>query len=336
LNAANPESPCGKTKFTYNPKVLYLSEVRVRRAFLFRWGCTLFFMAASSYGDISTPIQQITEPDQTDLEQFFQLLIKRGKLGYTLFGEKPMSMAVFLSLEHSTENHIMEYLILEKGWQAWLRNKHHFSDEHFVLHRVKEKTLSFHLINKKTALEKIHENFPLFQVSANDHPENILSKICCAEKPKAVLLSDELLGILFGYGNKNARCFEVSTNLLLHIGRHMIPPFSSLKVGSELDPETKDLLAALFSRKRHTQSRAHLARKDIDALNHFLKTRQPFSLQMDAPFLTQFSSPGFYVWDEDEMKKLEDSYSKTLSRMKEVYQTGFFLEKTLQQWNNPS
>lgn len=310
----------------------------MERSCLFRWGCTLFlalgFIHQSSYAS-SSLTQQITKSDQLALEQFFQLLLKRGSLGYTLFGEKPMSMAVFLNLEHSTDSQISEYLILEKGWQAWLNNKHLFPNEHFTLIRVKEKTLSFHLINKKQALKKIQEHLDLFQTSKTESPETILSKICASKRLKTILTSDELLGILFGYGEKNSRNFEESTNLLRHIGRHMIPPFSQSRVGKNLDPETKNLLAALFSRKKHNSSGAPLMQKDIDSLNEFIETRQTFNLGIDAPYITQFCSPGFCVWDENEAKKLEESYGKTLARMKEAYQTGSFLEKTLQQWIDP-
>jgi hypothetical protein len=295
----------------------------------------LLFIATSFHAN-PLAIQQISEPDRRDLERFFQLLITRETFGYTLFGEKPISCATYLSLENSNELNTTKYLILEKGWQAWLRNKHLFSEKHFFLQRkLNHKIFSIHLINKKKTLRLIHENLDAFRFLGLTDPKAILDKICSDEPKDNPLRSISLLGIFYGYGKKNSQNFECEANLMKSLSSKMAPPFSAKKMDSKLLPEASALIKPLVKRCKFGTPRSDPEQNHIETFNQLASSRKTFDLQEEFSFFTQFASPIFVFWDEKEAAQLRASYHKTREYMKEIYQTGSFLEITLQQWDSP-
>ncbi len=279
---------------------------------------------------VSEIVSRIPESDRVDLERFFQLLIRKELLGYTLFGEKPISGAAFFGLQDCDALHQKKYIILEKGWRAWIRNKHLISDEYFFLKRRKHRILSFHLINKKKTLETLQKNLDCI---GDLTPEEVLTEICSDRPNFEVLGSQSLIGILYGYGKQNASLFEKQTELLQSLSSKMAPPFSREVVASRLSHSLKFFLEILAKRRRFGKPSYNLSQ--IDALNQLVDQQKTFSLREEAPFIKEYATPGFVSWDEEESQQLKDLYEKTLARMKEVYKGGGFLEKTLQQWIYP-
>lgn len=301
---------------------------------------SLLFIAMSFYASTQTKItdliRQIPDSEQRDLERFFQFLITRETLGYTLFGDKPISCATYLSLENSDGTNTTKYLILEKGWQAWLRNRSLISEKHFALKRKSsEKILSIYLINKKKTLEMISENLDEFRFLGSMDPQEILEKICSEETQNNPIKTVSLLGIFFGYGKKNSQSFECEANHMQALSSKMAPPFSSDKIASKLIPEARALVRPLAKRRKFGAPRSGLTQNDINEFNHLAHRRKTFVLKEEFFFLPQFASPSFVCWDEEEAEQLKASFNKTQFRMKETYQTGSFLEKTLQQWIMP-
>ncbi len=299
----------------------------------------LLLIFVSSYADSQTSVanlvQQIPKSDQRDLERFFQFLITRELIGYTLFGEKPISSVTYLSLKMAAGFNTTKSLILEKGWQAWLRNKKLFPENYFFLKRKNsDKTSTLYLINKKKALEIISKNLSEFSSFESPNPEEILTKICQDESNKNPFKSSSLLGVFYGYGENNSQNFERKTNLIQALINKMAPPFSFEKIAPKLLPATKALLLPLLKRRRFSAPGSSSMKDNIETLNQLVIHRKFFRLENEF-FLKQIASPSFVFWDEEEERLLKDSYKKTRLRIKEIYQTGSFLEKTLQQWIMP-
>lgn len=181
----------------------------------------------------------------------------------------------------------------------------------------------------------IRKNQDEFQFLGPIEPEEILAKICSDEIQNNPLRSFSLLGIFYGYGEKNSQTFEREANLMQALSSKMAPPFSCVKIESKLLPEARALLEPLAKRRKFGAPHSDPAQNDIKLLNQLASRRKTFNLGEEPFFLNQISSPSFAVWDEEEVKQLIDSYTKTRSHIKEIYQTGSFLEKTLQQWISP-
>jgi hypothetical protein len=94
----------------------------IKKVYYFLLGAFLltFPCAYPSAPNISQILQEISESDRQDLDQFFQLLIKQESMGFTLFGQKPVTVANFVSFTYDYP-HVVYCLIFEKGWAAWQR-----------------------------------------------------------------------------------------------------------------------------------------------------------------------------------------------------------------------
>jgi len=290
-------------------------------------------------------LQSLPERDIKDLDSFFQLLCREYDFAYTLFGEKPMSMAYYSShLSSFSVYHPAVFLTLEKGWDLWKNYSTLFPSKEFVLKKCKDKdTLAIFLINKKYVLNTISENQIKFEEILNQkiEPQEFLQQLCDSEQDVMTLLNDnsELLGILLGYGKTNAMLFKRKANICRHLNAKMTPPFTSQHDIEKLQPSGQNLVDLY----RSEESQIDLAifplskyNSIADELNEILSNEEFFELYGSDFFLDRFISPVFMMRKKDqETEQLNETYFSTKLKLRQLYQQESFLEITLNQWMWP-
>lgn len=162
-------------------------------------------------------IEKIPQKDAVKLELFFDYLMHNSMVGYSLCGDKPVSMESFpklsMILPHYAVNVYVKhpgYFILWEGWTVWERYSHLFPSDKFVLRFIPGKS-TLVIVNKKSAKLVIGENIDLFRkhLNSDESVEEILEKICRpTDEDYLVGKNCILLGILLGYGRNNAIAFS--------------------------------------------------------------------------------------------------------------------------------
>jgi hypothetical protein len=304
----------------------------------------LFLIQVSPILMFSSPLPSVTkistiipENDRKDLEQFFLLLTKYDTLAYTLFGPKPISVANFIKFTYDYPYFVF-CLIFEKGWEAWLRNRHLFSDNFFVLKREDNRVACFYLINKKYTLKKIEENLAIFRKSLGEKigSEEILYRLCSDEPMSNILSSQYLWGIFLGYGEINSQCFDRETEFFKILSGKMLLPV----------PVPEDFLANQGVTKKRVERciSKHLYRIPpntlpfshyLSEINHMEKTRKTFELSGSDSLISNFRYPSFVYWDDAENTELQNLYAKTRDAIRRAFAEGSLLDSVTKQWDSP-
>lgn len=275
------------------------------------------------------------------MERFFQFFMRDYEFGYTLFGQKPLSIAcVSNQLVES-----IEYLTFAKGWEAWSRLQHLFPSDHFVLKKdkcgeCKENELFFiSLINRATALKTISSNLPLFQEVWGEHsPEDILETICHEERsifdikppPQAAI------GTLLGYGKGNALNFQKEITKFHQLSHKITPPLSEKKTVTSLSPFGQHCLKIFGTLDLPLKKEDSSVSSLLDEVKEVFDARQTFNLPGDTFMLEKYTAPAFACWENNpETDALRNSYSETRAVLRNAYKNGDFLEITLKQWTDP-
>lgn len=290
--------------------------------------------------DVKSILQTIPQDDRISLERFFQLLICDEVFGYTLFGQKPMSAADFCYPSYYFHR-VAQRIVFDKGWGAWIRHKHFFPSDHFVLKRedLKENgnTSHFLLINKQSTLRTIQEHLDIFQNALGKAMtgEQILEKICDPDVDIHSFLSRQCLwGILFGFGKTNACNFDRENEIYKVLSGKITPPFFSKKDLESLCPLGKDFIKRYSPEQSSFISQSALGL--IKELNDIIGGKKEFELFGSDFYLDRFSRPYFVSWENcPETIKMQQLYIKTRAILKEAYRNGSFLEVTFRQWMSP-
>jgi hypothetical protein len=176
---------------------------------------------------LKADIRDIPKRDINEINSLFERLILAYDFGYTIFGSKPMSLAD-MCLKIPPNLPIHKYLkarfLLSKSKRrlnAWYKYRDKFNFKDFIFLDEEEKTPNcfvFILINKKNMLNVLHEHKNAFKQELGETftPETFLEKI---EKKEVSLAqathdSQRLLGIMLGYGERNATLFQERFDLL--------------------------------------------------------------------------------------------------------------------------
>jgi hypothetical protein len=177
--------------------------------------CFLILQARLLHGMPS--VQDFTHDDLKKMESFFDYLIHNSAIGYSLCGEKPVSIETFpriskIPLRYAIKIFINHpgYSIEWNGWNVWQTYAHFFSSKKFALRFIPEcDTLV--LVNKRSAKKVIEENLDLFHILVDPQKtaEEFLDELCA---PKIIdymgCHNTIILGILLGYGRNNAIAFK--------------------------------------------------------------------------------------------------------------------------------
>jgi hypothetical protein len=329
------------------------------------------FVYAKNQLTTSDILKKIPFKDKKKLDNFFKLLIVDNAFGYTLFGEKPLVVTDFSTSatlnERPTNSQIFE------GWKTWEKYRHLFPRQHFSLNCIenynssKEKYQTIVLFNLKQLKhyfksrnpnipKRAHgnieylfkKNFISFKFndrkakilfSHQSEPSKFVKKIHQLFKNSEISPKEHLiLGILLGYGKRNAERFARFNdifNTLIEL------PYFPQKVPEEFDILNDFTKENLFYTKEHRLQKPMLdadytnriqasASQMITESNLLTKKWQSLSqIYPDGP-MTLVRLPVF-VADADlpETKKLYQKYDEVRNYIMILLQEPNFLEIVL-------
>lgn len=160
--------------------------------------------------------EKIHLEDRQKLEKFFDYLIHNSIIGYSLCGNKPVSIETFPVLAKIPAQHAVRifikhpgYSIVWNGIETWQRYSHLFPSKSFVFRFVSTYSTVV-LINKRATLKVIEDNLDLFQKYSHTDQTAIgfLEEVCYPkDKDYMICYHTALLGILLGYGRNNSLAF---------------------------------------------------------------------------------------------------------------------------------
>ena len=163
-------------------------------------------------------IEKLTFEETDDLNNFFKICFYKSTFGYTIFGEKPMSLDVIDVERPPLDNPIYKENILlqldyrrKQGWDVW---KKYFQDvylEDFSIISYQNSypgSIDIAIINHRLFLNVIDNNLAEFQevLKQKINSIEILKEYIKGEGEVFDLINnhDGLLGILLGYGKENS------------------------------------------------------------------------------------------------------------------------------------
>lgn len=191
----------------------------------------LIFFHCHLFGNPSTQeiLINIPQHERDELSEVFYVLFDRNSFCYTLFGDKPMSLATFKVIYDPEEWSLGREIRFWDKWAVWKKYASSFPISRYLLiegpleeNGVKE----IFFINKKSFREKVDEHLDLFRKELG---EDITGPILLEKIAKNAKFIDcintrpLLLGILLGYGEHNARLFDKRDKISAFVYREELP-----------------------------------------------------------------------------------------------------------------
>lgn len=294
--------------FPRNKIILALS------AFCIIFICPVLILKKNKLKDSSFLIK-IPKKDQLILEDFFQSLIINCDFGYVLFGNKPMSMTHYVN--PVIKKSIIDYheftpynLKMKNGMECWRKYHGQFNSAKFMFvffgNSSKDPIVEMALINKRKFIEGVQENLHVFQpiFGRNITGAKLIEKI--ANDPDFLEnLNYEMLGILFGYGSLNSKCFQrrADINPKLYGWRFTL----------------KKLIETPLSKYATIDDEIH------DIAKYFRPLKDGYPL--DEAYM---DIPGFLaIPDSEETISLKRDFIQQRKKMIKIYRDGNFFKKTM-------
>jgi len=281
----------------------------------------VYFPKAQSV-NVGKVLKTLPTEDREALEWLF-LYLHGNTFPYVLFGDKPMSICLFLEIEpvNTPMNRVADFmdfsigkLQLEnlmgiKGWEAWKKYRSQFPSPNCILLENHDSgILTIVMINKRAFLKTVKENIDDFRekLGAEVTPEGILND-CIKAKDicRDILKQDHgLLGILLGYGKHNALLFSRRNHIEKFNNTALVPSegFSSL------DEEYRTINERL----------TYFDDLNIRDCNPMLMTLPMFTADVK----------------HEETQQLKVKYAEQYKKIIQQYKKGDFLEVTLNQLCN--
>jgi hypothetical protein len=191
----------------------------------------LFFLtnclSAENSSDI---IKNLPEKDRDDLKELFDYFIDSGHFAYTLFDDKPVSLAAFSTAEipkiNISKKGRQKLIFLQDNihnkWNTWKKYKSRFPVTQYIIieERPRFNTNVTHvfLINKKLFIKKVNDNLEIFQkiLGKEITGEYLIGKVEQSGQLRSNIRQNEyLLGILLGYGRHNSQLYQKREDILL-------------------------------------------------------------------------------------------------------------------------
>lgn len=149
------------------------------------------------------------------LSYFFRLLLEEESSGYTLYGEKPLSVQEFFKDELPLAINvrlIKKNSLLREGIRIWENSGLAQLDSQYVIRASKlpsaDGWIDVFFINKQSFLNTINKNLPLFQyvLGPKVTSQSLLNQFLDpAQSLSSIFHEDRVLtGIILGYGMQNA------------------------------------------------------------------------------------------------------------------------------------
>lgn len=171
--------------------------------------------------NVNKLIEQIPLEDRENLERLFYQLIDDDHFGYTLFGDKPVSIGSYFKVT-PWENYIELGQcdgVFWKNWGIWEKYKNQFDIKKYLI--IKEESDFVYevvIINKNEFIKTISTHLNIFEniLKKEINPILFLSEI---EQGKisfsnSIQNNIVLLGICLGYGKNNSLFFSQKNKIL--------------------------------------------------------------------------------------------------------------------------
>jgi hypothetical protein len=206
-----------------------------------------------------------------DVKYLFEDLVTRHDFAYTIFGSKPMSLAdmcLQISPNLPIHKHLKARFIfakLKRSLNTWYKYRDGFHFKDFIFLDQEEDLfdcLVFILINKNNMINVLNDHIAIFKEKLGDSftPESFLAKLEKRELSlaQAIQDSDRLLGIMLGYGERNATLFQERFDLLRAVSKRkkenlpldciLLGRLEAIeaKLGDFSEPEEEPILPPLY------------------------------------------------------------------------------------------
>ncbi len=190
---------------------------------------------------------EISKSEREEMSLFFETLIRLDGFGYTIFGQKPVSSAGCWVNQPVPDAFFDKEAVYRRGQKLWEK---YTPSKNFVL-KFEEKGgwYGIIIINKPAFIHVVTEQQDEFRriLGPDITPENLLSQLIDPANSfeQIVKHDDGLLGILFGYGHKNAQMFKRKKQLLSSEGKEKIEAEYNF-LNERLKPTAQESILDLF------------------------------------------------------------------------------------------
>ena len=210
---------------------------------------------------IEQELSILTLEEKENMEALFAHFFFFDAFSYPLFGSKPMSIGLLLDQ-------------FQKGWTAWIKIAHLFHSEKFVIADYIFNDNRFVLIANLDLVEKVYfENKAIFDQTFEGRMTMKDLKLCLKERNalfQELMRNDLILGILLGYGTRNAQVFAAqepmkpftSVHPVFYYFSKILPPYFAC------DPQSEETIEL---KRRYKQEWATIVK---------MSERDPLFLQM--------------------------------------------------------
>lgn len=308
---------------------------------------SLFFLLANStkITSLETPpyecspsviqaLKKIDPKEKDILKYFFQSLFASGDFAYTLFGNKPLAL-----IDHNLEFAFFEQnqgklrrkAILElKGWKVWKKHSYLFPINQFYFLENKNQ-FGFYgaLISKKHCRNLINKHYELFKNISEPSSviETIFDKMNNAEVNNKAFPEHyfQCLGILLGYGQKNAQAYEQEAT---NIDLLALAPFDLKKYST---PQAESFINQVVLNIQNVHLPSNIYSPQIKELINQLCTQREFYGSVKATHrpnpLCPIRTPGFMAINNDpETEDIINDYDSLRERLVQIYYSDLFIE----------
>lgn len=256
----------------------------------------LFFIGLLSLFCLGAEEMELTDADVEAFQPALDHLFKFESLSYTLFSSKPLSFAQISKASHIKIQDIWQTLSPDNSfhrvhsglyyWKKWIAERQIIQFQ--LIEKSLDRFLTIILINKQEFRRAFDENRELFhKILGTEISADLLMDEIASEKNtlrSALKNDDRLLGILLGYGRRNAEAFfernkfwNASNNLLryddLGFDKQLQPSYGQFSwlyyiqpvqfAGLMHDPETVELI------RGYNQASSRISQKFQN--EHFVK-----------------------------------------------------------------
>ena len=287
-------------------------------------------------------LKNIPEADKKALSDFFAILIKQNEFGFTIFGNKPVSVISYVEPDVNKvlelDNLDVHPILIEKGWKIWQKYIQLFPCNNFLFGKyhsqIYGKIISnIFLINKREIAALLKGNtkihFSEQENTFSNHSIELLTDFLSKEKMNQVTL-----GIVLGYGCINSKAFNRRTEISFFYSNN---PDILENDRKKLTNESLEMCFLHNIECSKTGPQINLEpSKGFDSIadefNYLNCHLQLFELEGTALGITSFGTPAFVALNnEPETEKLLENYQITLNKMTNTYKNKLFLEATLEQ-----
>lgn len=300
--------------------------------FLFLFSFSLF-CCARAIGS-NHLLQDVSEKEI--LELFFRTLFEESQGGYVIYGSKPLCDEGILPKETNLfmlgENLHRRSVIFKEGYKAW--EKLTSKSQKFFIHLCKNTSYGWQhllLINRDEWMKVVKDNLSIFQyvLGPDVSPEGLLAKLVDPEMDFASVFQEDkvLIGIVLGFGTKNALYGSREENIELFLSETESLPFKPLPLRPQNMGGKKSTVRRSLGA---SPSFGHVSlQEELDYLRKALFVSK--ELVNTSPSL-----PWFGCLKNKETKQLLEQYAKTQKQISVLLKEKRFLEKVLTRFGENS